>query len=74
MIDGPTGVGLWAIWYGSGGGDYLSDEAPVESFSSTFQPGTHYFGVGTPYQSVGNTGLYEVSLVRLTDGELPNSG
>lgn len=63
VVDGPTGVGLWAIWYANGGGDYISYEAPVESFVADFSPGTHYFAVGTPYQSVGNTGDYMVSLL-----------
>ena len=69
MVDGPDGVGLWAIWYGKGGGGYLSYEAPVESFVEDFSSGTHYFAVGTPYQSVGNTGDYTVSLTRVEEAE-----
>ena len=70
MLDGPTGVGLWALWYADGGGDYLSYEAPVDAFVGNFSPGTHYFGVGTPYQSVGNTGDYTVSLTAVDDEAL----
>ncbi len=72
MIDGPDGVGLWAIWRGNGGGDYLSDEAPVESFTSHFQAGAHYFAVGAPYRSVGNTGLYTVSLTQIQEADAGN--
>ena len=67
MVDGPTDVGLWAIWYGNGVGDYLSYESPVAYFVSDFSPGTHYIGVGTPYQSAGNTGDYTLSLTRSED-------
>ena len=67
MLDGPTGVGLWALWYADGGGDYLSYEAPVDAFVGNFSPGTHYFGVGAPYQSVGNTGKYTVSLTEVDE-------
>ena len=67
MLDGPTGVGLWAIWYRNGGGDYLSYDAPVESFAGDFSIGTHYIGVGTPYQSSGNTGDYTLSLTKVED-------
>ena len=71
MIDGPAGVGLWAIWHGSGGGDYLSYDAPVQSFVADFESGVHYFAVGTPYQSVGNNGPYTVSITAV---EAPVSG
>jgi len=67
MVDGPTGVGLWGIWHDNGGGDYLSYEAPVQSFICHFEPGTHYFAVGTPYRSVGNTGVYSVALGPVPD-------
>lgn len=32
-----------------------------------FQTGTHYFAVGTPYQSTGNTGEYTVLLVGIDE-------
>ena len=67
MVNGPAGVGLWAIWHGNGVGDYLSYEAPVQSFVADFEPGTHYIGVGTPYQSVGNNGPYTVALTAVQD-------
>ena len=67
MIDGPTGVGLWAIINENGSGNYTSREAPVESFVADFPVGTHYFAVGTPYQSEGNTGAYTVSLDEVDD-------
>ena len=67
MLDGPTGVGLWAIWRNDGGGEYLSRERPVDSFVDEFSPGTYYFGVGTPYRSEGNTGDYTVSLTAEPD-------
>ena len=74
MIDSPDGVGLWAVWYADGWGDYLSHEGPVESFTSDFEAGTHYFAVGTPYHSIGNTGLYTVSLTAVEDGNSSNGG
>ena len=67
MIDGPTGAGLWATFDETGHGQYISLEGPVASFVSDFQAGTHFFGVGTPYQSVGNTGAYTVSLDEVDD-------
>ena len=69
MVDGPTSVGLWAIWYANGGGDYLSYKAPVEVFVDNFTPGTHFFAVGTPYQSSGNAGDYTVSLTKVEEAE-----
>ena len=30
MTDGPPGVGIWAIWYADGTGDYVSRGAPLE--------------------------------------------
>ena len=65
MLDGPDGVGLWAIWHANGGGDYFSYDGPVQSYVSDLEPGIHYFAVGTPYQSVGNNGEYTVSLIEL---------
>ena len=62
VVDGPTGVGLWAIFGVGGHGDPLSWEAPLRSHTATFQPGTYYIGVGTSYQSVGNTGDYTLTL------------
>ena len=67
MLDGPTSVGIWAIWRNGGGGEYLSRERPVDSFVDHFSPGAYYFGVGTPYQSAGNTGEYTVSLTATPD-------
>ena len=60
MTDGPPGVGIWAIWYADGTRDYVSREAPVERVFEDLQPGPHYFAVGTPYQSTGNTGEHTV--------------
>ena len=70
MLDGPDGVGLWAIWRNNRAGENLSREAPVDAFVGNFSPGTHYFGVGTPYQSVGNTGEYTVSLTAVDNQAL----
>ena len=67
MIDGPAGVGLWAIFDGLGNGRYRSEEGPVDSIVEDFQPGTYLFAVGTSYQSVGNTGLYTVSLSEVVE-------
>ncbi len=74
MIDGPDDVGLWAIWYGNGGGDYLSYEGPVQSFVADFESGVHYFAVGTRVQSVGNNGPYTVSLTAVEDAGSTNHG
>ena len=74
MADGPDGVGLWAIWYANGRGDYLSYDAPVQSYVSDLEPGAHYFAVGAPYQSVGNIGPYTVSLTAVEDAGSANNG
>lgn len=67
MADGPPGVGIWAIWHGNGTGDYVSREAPLDRVFEDFQPGTHYFAVGTPYHSAGNTGEYTVFLANVPE-------
>ena len=67
MLDGPEGVGFWAIWRNHGTGENLSREAPVVAFVDRFEAGTHYFAVGTPYQSVGNTGEYTASLTEVDE-------
>ena len=40
---------------------------PVESIVCDFEPGTYHVEVGTPHQSVGNTGSYTVSLDEVAD-------
>ena len=67
MADGPPGVGIWAIWYADGTGNHVSQDAPVDRVFEDFQPGTHYFAVGTPYQSTGNTGDYTVFLASIAE-------
>ncbi len=67
VVDGPAEVGLWAIFTEGGNGDQLSREAPVRSHTVTFQPGTYYIGVGTSYQSAGNTGNYTLAVAHLPD-------
>lgn len=62
MVDGPDGVGIWAIFGEHGNGQYLASEGPAEYVVEDFQPGIYAFAVGTPYHSAGNTGLYTVSL------------
>ena len=65
--DGPPEVGIWAIFEEGGDGDVLSWEAPVRSHTATFQPGTYFIGVGTSYQSVGNTGDYTLAVTHSPD-------
>lgn len=74
IVDGPTEVGLWAIFTQGGNGASLSREAPVPSLTDTFQPGTYYAGIGTSYQSVGNTGDYTLALAKVHSGESGNEG
>ena len=58
MVEGPDTGGLWAIFPEGDNGESLSREAPVRTLRETFQPGTYYIGIGTSYQTVGNTGDY----------------
>ncbi len=63
---GPTGVGIWSVM--SDGGlvhPEHSKAGPVESDVCELEPGTYYVEIGTPYQSVGNTGSYNLSLTRV---------
>ena len=63
---GPTGVGIWSVM--SEGGlvhPEHSKSGPVESDVCELEPGTYYVEIGTPYQSVGNTGSYNMSLTRV---------
>ena len=62
VLEGPAEVGLWAFFAEGGNGDYISREHPVRSVTRHFEPGTYYVAVGTPYQSVGNTGSYTLGL------------
>ena len=73
MIDGPDSVGLWAIFDEHGNGDYLSREGPVDHVVEHYQPGSYAFAVGTSHDSIGNTGLYTVSLTAVEGGEPANS-
>ena len=67
VSDGPTGVGIWRVMFGvSQHGDYARFD-PAESVVCDLEPGTYYVEIGTPYQSVGNTGSYTVSLDEVTD-------
>ena len=68
VSDGPTGVGIWSVLDDRSGlhGDYPRS-GPVESMVCDFEPGTYHVEIGTPYQSVGNTGSYTVSLDEVTD-------
>lgn len=66
-ITDDDGVGIRAIWYADGTGKYVSYEAPVDTWFDDLQPGAHYFAVGTPYQSVNNTGPYTVSLIGVAE-------
>ena len=74
ITEGPTEVGLWAIFLEQGGGFQLSWEAPVRSHTEHLQPGTHYVGIGTPYRSVGSTGAYTLALAKVPNGESGNGG
>ena len=68
VSDGPTGVGIWSVLDDRRGlhGDYARS-GPVESMVCQFEPGTYHVEIGTPHQSVGNTGSYTVSLDEVTD-------
>ena len=68
VSDEPTGVGIWSVLDDRSGlhGDYPRS-GPVESMVCDFEPGTYHVEIGTPYQSVGNTGSYTVSLDEVTD-------
>ena len=74
MVNGPSGVGLWTTFDEHGNGRYRSQENPVEYLVEDFQPGIYSFAVGTPFKSVGNTGLYTVSLTAVEDGTPSNNG
>ena len=65
VSDGPKGVGIWRIVYGTG--PVMDDNryVPVESLQKDFSPGTYYVDIGTPYSSGGNTGSYKLSLTLL---------
>ncbi len=67
VSDGPPNVGIWWASDWNGNGIFHHDTGPVESTTHEYQPGTYYFAVGTPYQSVGNTGDYTVSLTAEPD-------
>ena len=68
VSDGPTGVGVWSVISDRSAvhTDY-QESGPVESLLCDFEPGTYHVDIGTPYQSVGNTGSYTVSLDVVTD-------
>ena len=68
VSDGPTGVGIWSVFNDRFGlhADHPRS-GPVESIVCDFEPGTYHVEVGTPHQSVGNTGSYTVSLDEVAD-------
>ena len=68
VSDGPAGVGIWSVFNDRFGlhADHPRS-GPVESIVCDFEPGTYHVEVGTPHQSVGNTGSYTVSLDEVAD-------
>ena len=65
--EGPESVGIWATYHENGNLIYHERELPVLSKVEHFEPGTYVVEIGTPYQSVGNTGDYTVSLTQVED-------
>ena len=61
----PEPVGIWATYLESGHVRHHSEPDPAQSVVDHYHPGTHFVEIGTPWQSVGNTGLYTVSLDRI---------
>ncbi len=58
----PEGVGIWYVWDELGNLWYGTLEGPEESIEEHHDTGTYYVVVGTPYESEGNTGAYNISL------------
>ena len=69
--DGPESVGVWATYYENGNLRYHERDFPVQSVVDHFEPGAYKVEIGTPYQSVGNTGDYTVSLTQVEDEAAP---
>ena len=69
VSDGPESVGIWATYHENGNLRYHEWEVPVLSKVEHFEPGTYVVQIGTPYQSVGNTGLYTISLDAAEDAQ-----
>ena len=67
VADAPTGVGIWRVWGGDKNPHSYYESGPMESVVCDFEPGTYQVEVGTPYQSVGNTGSFTVSLEEVAD-------
>ena len=70
VSDAPENVGIWWILEGGGNALALVDDAPVESLTYEYQPGTYVVAVGTRYESEGNTGTYTLSLAEVDDAAM----
>ena len=67
MNGAPPSVGIWATWSEDGYHGFHAEPDPVLSVEEHYEPGTYFVEVGTPWQSAGNTGLYDVYLHRVQD-------
>ena len=67
--DGPPGVGLWHIWDEAGNIYSYAADSPQIAMLDYYRPGIYYAEIGTPYESVGNTGQYRVTLQFADDPE-----
>ena len=65
--DGPELVGVWATYHENGNLRFQEWDLPVQSVVDHFEPCAYMVEIGTPFQSVGNTGDYTVSLNQVED-------
>ena len=66
--------GIWAVWAESESRQHFSWNGPLESLEDNYPPGVYYVGVGTTYESEGNTGPYVLSLVTVIEDESNAAG
>ena len=62
MSGAPRSVGIWATWDEYGYSRYHAEPDPVLIVEEYYEPGIYFVEVGTPWESAGNAGLYDVYL------------